>query len=170
MLAVGVLGHSGITFKDDCHASIQCLDYFGKADPHARQYSLTVQSLLKTTTSHVRQREEDLRTQQKQASSQLFGLLPPTASAPRQDTIYRRRQSIVHSFASSAPEHESVVAPAPSDWTIYDADFFSMPWMNENDQGLQGFLQPGTHTFDGASIADIPLFPMYDQQSGGSFL
>jgi hypothetical protein len=68
------------------------------------------------------------------------------------------------------PEQDATVASAPSDWTIYDADFFSMPWMNESDQGLQGFLQPGTHTFDGASIADIPLFPMYDQQSGVGFI
>lgn len=170
VLAVGVLGHSGLTFKDDCQASIRCLDYFGKIDPHARQYSLTVQSLLKTTTAHVRQRERQLRSQQKQASSLLFGLLPPSTSTPQQDVSLRRRQSTVQSFASSIPEQESNVAPTPSDWTIYDADFFSMPWMNENDQGLQGFLQPGTHTFDGASIADIPLFPMYDQQSGGGFL
>ncbi|KAL1654525.1 hypothetical protein SLS61_002713 [Didymella pomorum] len=170
VLAVGVLGHSGMTFRDDCQASIQCLDYFGKVDPHARQYSLTVQSLLKTTSAHIRQREEQLRLQQKQASSQLFGLIPSTASTPRQDIIHRRRHSTVQSLTSSMPEQENVMAPAPSDWTIYDADFFSMPWMNENDQGLQGFLQPGTHTFDGASIADIPLFPMYDQQSGASFL
>lgn len=170
VLAVGVLGRSGLTFRDDCQAAIECLDYFGKVDPHARQYSLTVQSLLKTTTAHVRQREQHLRTQQKHASSQLFGLLPSATSTPRQDVIHRRRQSTVRSFASSVPEQEHTVTPTPSDWTIYDADFFSMPWMNENDQGLQGFLQPGTQTFDGASIADIPLFPIYDQQSGGSFL
>lgn len=161
-----------MAFKDDCQSSIRCLDYFGKVDPHARQYSLTVQSLLKTTTAHVRQREERLRLQQKEASSQLFGLLPATTTTPRQDIIHRRRQSTVQSFTSSAsiPEQENAIASASSDWTIYDADFFSMPWMNENDQGLQGFLQPGTHTFNGASIADIPLFPMYDQQSGASFL
>lgn len=159
-----------MNFKGDSHASIRCLDYFGKVDPHARQYSLTVQSLLKTTTAHVRQREEHLRLQQKQASSQLFGLLHSSNSTPRQEGVPRRRHSTVQSFTSSVPEQESAIVPAPSDWTIYDADFFSMPWMNENDQGLQGFLQPGTHTFDGASIADIPLFPMYDQQSGGSFL
>jgi hypothetical protein len=146
------------------------LDYFGKVDPHARQYSITVQSLLKTTTSHVRQREQHLRSQQKQASSQLFGLLPAATNTPRQDVVHRRRHSTVQPFTSSVSEHDSTVTSAPSDWTIYDADFFSMPWMNENDQGLQGFLQPGTHTFDGASIADIPLFPMYDQQSGGSFI
>ncbi|KAH6614884.1 hypothetical protein C7974DRAFT_55611 [Boeremia exigua] len=169
VLAVGILGHSGLTFKDDCQASIRCLDYFGKVDPHARQYSLTVQSLLKTTTTHVRQREKHLRSQQKQASSQLFGLLPPTNTTLRQD-VHRRCPTTVQSFTSSVPEVDSVNSVASSDWTIYDADFFSMPWMNENDQGLQGFLQPGTHTFDGASIADIPLFPMYDQQSGGSFL
>lgn len=89
---------------------------------------------------------------------------------PRQGLENGRRYSTVPSFASSVAEQDNNVATAPSDWTIYDADFFSMPWMNENDQGLQDFLQPGTHTFDGASIADIPLFPMYDQQSGGGFL
>jgi len=170
VLAVGILGHSGTTFRDDCQASIRCLDYFGKVDPHARQYSLTVQSLLKTTTSHVKQREMHMRSQQKQASSQLFGLLPSSATTPRQDVVHRRRHSTVRSFSSSVSEQDATVASAPSDWTIYDADFFSMPWMNENDQGLQDFLQPGTHTFDGASIADIPLFPMYDQQSGVGFL
>ncbi|KZM21186.1 DNA binding [Ascochyta rabiei] len=170
VLAVGVLGHSGLTFKDDCHTSIRCLDYFGKVDPHARQYSLTVQSLLQTTTAHIREREQHLRSQQKQASSQLFGLLPPATNTPRSDVVYRRRHSTVQSSASSVLEQDNTVTAAPSDWTIYDADFFSMPWMNENDQGLQGFLQPGTHTFDGGSIADIPLFPMYDQQSGGGFL
>lgn len=171
VLTVGVLGHSGMSFRDDCQASIQCLDYFGKVDPHARQYSLTVQSLLKTTTSHVRQREQHMRLQQKQASSQLFGLLPVAATTPRQDVVNRRRHSTVQSFTSSVSEQNATtMAPAPSDWTIYDADFFSMPWMNENDQGLQGFLQPGAHTLDGASIADIPLFPMYDQQSGVSFI
>lgn len=159
-----------MTFRDDCLVSIRCLDYFGKADPHARQYSLTVQSLLNTTTTHVRQREEHMRSQQKQASSQLFGLLPSTTPIPQHDPVHRRRHSIVQSFTSSVLESDSTAAPAPADWTIYDADFFSMPWMSENDQGLQGFLQPGTHTFDGASIADIPLFPMYDQQSGGDFL
>lgn len=159
-----------MTFLDDCQASIRCLDYFGKLDPHARQYSLTVQSLLKTTTSHVRQREQHLRSQQKQASSQLFGLLPPPNTTPRQDVLHQRRQSNVQSFTSSIQEPDTSVTSAQSDWTIYDADFFSMPWLNENDQGLQGFLQPGTHNFDGASIADIPLFPMYDQQSSGSFL
>jgi hypothetical protein len=48
------------------------------------------------------------------------------------------------------------------DWTIYDADFFALPWPNENDEGLQEFLQPGRQTIDG-SLVDIPLFPMYDQ-------
>src|SRR5690242_18721364 len=159
-----------MTFYDDCQASIRCLDYFGKLDPHARQYSLTVQSLLKTTASHVRQREQHLRSQQKQASSQLFGLLPPANTAPRQDVLHQRRQSNVQPFTSSIQEPVTSVASAQSDWTIYDADFFSMPWLNENDQVLQGFLQPGTHNFDGASIADIPLLPMYDQQSSGSLL
>jgi hypothetical protein len=55
------------------------------------------------------------------------------------------------------------VAEAPFDWSIYDSDFFALPWPIENDQGLQDFLQPATHTVDGASVADIPLFPLFDQ-------
>jgi hypothetical protein len=138
-------------------------------DPHARQYLITVQSLLKTTTTHVKKRELRLRSQQKQASSQLFGLLPSDTTPQPLDLEHGRRQSIAQSFRSSAPaEDTSSSAPAPPDWTIYDADFFALPWLNENDQGLQDFLQPGTHT--GASIADIPLFPMYDQQTGSGFL
>lgn len=111
-----------------------------------------------------------MRSQQKQASSQLFGLLPLTTTTPRADALHRRRHSTIQSYPSSVSEQDGTTTSAPLDWTIYDADFFSMPWMNENDQGLQGFLQPGAHTFDGASIADIPLFPMYDQQGGGGFL
>ena len=42
-----------------------------------------------------------------------------------------------------------------------------MPWIDESDQGLQDFLQPGRHTLDGGSLADIPLFPMYDQTGEG---
>lgn len=48
---------------------------------------------------------------------------------------------------------------------MYDADFFALPWPTEYDSGLQDFLQPSTHTSNGASIADIPLFPIYDQQA-----
>jgi hypothetical protein len=51
---------------------------------------------------------------------------------------------------------------------MYDADFFALPWSSENDQGLQDFLQPGTHNFGGETVADIPLFPIYDQQMGGA--
>lgn len=76
VLAVGILGRSGTAFEDHCRASIACLDYFAEVDPHARQYSLVVQALLKTTTTHVKARELRLRSQRKQASSQLFGLLP----------------------------------------------------------------------------------------------
>jgi hypothetical protein len=138
-------------------------------DPHARQYLITVQSLLKTTTTHVKKRELQLRSQQKQASSQLFGLLPSNTSAPAPDLEPGRRQSIAQSLSSSVPpEDNTSSAPVPHDWTIYDADFFALPWLNENDQGLQDFLQPGTHT--GESIADIPLFPIYDQQTGNGFL
>ncbi|GAB7333063.1 hypothetical protein MBLNU13_g04746t1 [Cladosporium sp. NU13] len=162
VLAVGVLGRSGLSFEGHCKASIRCLDYFATVDPHARQYSFIVQAILKTTTEQVKKREHDLRSQRKQASSQLFGLLPlePTRmdAAPRQI----HNTPVEPSLASVVPEPQSHTTDAPFDWTIYDADFFALPWSNENDEGLQDFLQPGRQTIDG-SLADIPLFPMYDQ-------
>jgi hypothetical protein len=162
VLAVGVLGRSGLSFDEHCKVSIQCLDYFATVDPHARQYSVIVQALLKTTTEHVKKRELDLRSQRKQASSQLFGLLPlePTrvAPTPRQSHAARTESSV----PSVMPEQQPHTTDPPFDWTIYDADFFALPWSNENDEGLQDFLQPGRQTIDG-SLADIPLFPMYDQ-------
>jgi hypothetical protein len=168
VLAVGILGHSGLIFEKDCQASIRCLEYFAMVDPHARQYLVTVQSLLKTTTTHVKKRELKLRSQQKQASSQLFGLLPSDTTTPLLQVEPGRRHSIAEPFSSSIPAEEiPSTTHAPHDWTIYDADFFALPWLNESDQGLQDFLQPGTHT--GASIADIPLFPMYNQQTGSGF-
>ena len=162
MLAVGVLGRSGLSFEGHCKASIRCLDYFATIDPHARQYSVIVQAILKTSTEHVRKRELDLRSQRKQASSQLFGLLPlesPKATSAPQQSHAPPAEPVLDTVV---PEQQSQTTEAPFDWTIYDADFFALPWSNENDEGLQDFLQPGRQTIDG-SLADIPLFPMYDQ-------
>ncbi|KAF1948510.1 hypothetical protein CC80DRAFT_431443 [Byssothecium circinans] len=160
VLAVSILGRSGLTFKKSCEASIRCLDYFGEVDPHARQFSLIVQSLLKTTTSHVEGRERHLRSQCKEASSQLFGMLPSESNSQPQEQHNHHPQSVT--FPSSGQTGTSAMVSV--DWTIYDADFFALPWPpNELDQGLQDFLQPGTHNLD--SVADIPLFPIYDQQS-----
>ena len=138
-------------------------------DPHARQYSLITQSLLKTTKAHFRKRELHLRSQQKQASAQLFGLLPSHPEPLNDHSETGRAESAIEERASSVLQQSDASAATLSDWTIYDADFFAMPWSNDNDQGLQGFLQPGTHTMDGESVADIPLFPMYDQQMGGGY-
>jgi len=167
VLAVGILGRSGLVFEESCEASIRCLDYYGTADLHARQYLVIVQSLLKITTAHVKNREISLRLQRKQASSELFGLLPSLSTAQSRD----QSNDATHAQQASAPTeshaaaHVAASSAAPFDWTIYDADFFALPWPNENDQGLQDFLQPGTHNLDGATVADIPLFPMYDQQT-----
>ncbi|KAF2644007.1 hypothetical protein P280DRAFT_223030 [Massarina eburnea CBS 473.64] len=161
VLAVSILGRSGSTFERSCKASIRCLDFFGEVDPHARQYSLIVQSLLKTTTAHVKKREQQLRSQCKQASSQLFGMLSAESNPQASEQPNRQHQPIISPSSGQA----NASAMVPVDWTIYDADFFALPWPpNEYDQGLQDFLQPGTHNLDGASIADIPLFPIYDQQ------
>lgn len=177
VLAVGILGRSGTAFEDHCRASITCLDYFAEVDPHARQYSLVVQALLKTTTTHIKARELRLRSQRKQASSQLFGLLPLDHETPEtqqsqleQDApdALDRRSSTTGALEHSNGQDASTETAIP-DWTIYDADFFGLPWLNESDQGLQDFLQPGRHTLDGENLADIPLFPMYDQM-GENFM
>ena len=168
VLAVGVLGDSGLTLEGSCRDSVRCLDYFGAVDPHARQYSIIVQSLIKVTTTHVKKREMQLRLQRKQASSELFGLLPSTTTittvrSPPSRPDGRARLTTEPPVSQDAGPI-TVSAPESFDWNIYDADFFALPWPIENDQGLQDFLQPGTHNLDGASVADIPLFPIYDQQ------
>jgi hypothetical protein len=168
VLAVGILGRSGLIFQDSCEASIRCLDYFGKSDPHARQYSIIIQSLLKITTAHVNKRNLDQRLQRKQASSELFGLLPSLSDTRQRDRFQDVSHTQLLSEATEPRNSAPEAASEPVDWTIYDADFFALPWPNENDQGLQDFLQPGTH-LDGATIADIPLFPIYDQRMGGGF-
>ncbi|KAF2853746.1 hypothetical protein T440DRAFT_389770 [Plenodomus tracheiphilus IPT5] len=166
VLAVGGLGESGLTLQINCAEAIRCLDYFGDVDPHARQYSLIAHSLTNVITSHVKNREQQLRLQRKQASSELFGILPsiPSVRTPAPGQGQSRPQA--EPFESIPAGQIPATSTDPFDWTIYDADFFALPWSNENDQGLQDFLQPGTHTLDGASIADIPLFPIYDQQAG----
>ncbi|KAI4644463.1 hypothetical protein J4E93_006366 [Alternaria ventricosa] len=169
VLAVGILGDSGLMLVDSCKDAITCMDYFGQVDPHARQYSQVAQSLLKITTAHAKKRELHLRRKRKQASSELFGLLPGerTNIPPQVDECDAQ---LGHgSLVSRDSVQRNVSSAAPLDWTIYDADFFAMPWPSENDQGLQDFLQPGTHNLDGVSVADIPLFPIHDQQMGGDF-
>lgn len=49
-------------------------------DPHARQYSLIADSLLKTATKHAEKRAQQERLLRTQMSSQLFGLLPSTSA------------------------------------------------------------------------------------------
>ncbi|SMQ53578.1 unnamed protein product [Zymoseptoria tritici ST99CH_3D7] len=170
VLAVGVLGRSGLAYEESCKASIQCIEYFAEVDPHARQYVLIVQSLIQTTTKHVKERESRLRSERKQASSQLFGILPSDAlgSQPVPEPVSMAPNDAM-SAASMPPQQDMLnMNPVPEDWTMYDADFFALPWLNESDVGLQDFLQPGRQNLDGSSLADIPLFPMYDQM-GGSF-
>jgi hypothetical protein len=122
-----------------------------------------VQSLLSITTSHAKEQEVARRLERQQATSELFGLLPSVSntgsrsSTPSSTRISRPTESTLAQLAAPS-------MPAPFDWTIYDADFFALPWSSENDQGLQDFLQPGTHNFGGEAVADIPLFPIYDQQ------
>ncbi|RYN27883.1 hypothetical protein AA0112_g7776 [Alternaria arborescens] len=169
VLAVGVLGDSGLMLVDSCKDAIICMDHFGQVDPHARQYSQVAQSLLKITTAHAKKRELHLRRKRKQASSELFGLLPSEPTGPQPQTEECEAQLGPGSLVSRDSIQRHVSSAAPLDWTIYDADFFAMPWPSENDQGLQDFLQPGTHNLDGVSVADIPLFPIHDQQTGSDF-
>jgi len=110
------------------------------------------------------------RLQRKQASSELFGLLPSLSNPVARDSPRppSHGQNTPGPIMSQNPEQDAAPVPAQYDWTMYDADFFALPWSSENDQGLQDFLQPGTHNFGGETVADIPLFPIYDQQMGGA--
>ncbi|KAJ4353475.1 uncharacterized protein N0V89_005205 [Didymosphaeria variabile] len=169
VLAVGTLGNSGSMFVENCESSIRCLEYFSSIDPHAGQYSRIVQSLLKLTATHVKKREMQLRMQRKQASSELFGLLASGTSPPSEDSTIDRFRHVAEPATSYSTEAPATTTAA-LDWTMYDADFFALPWPTEYDPGLQDFLQPGTHNSDGASVADIPLFPIYDRQADQGFL
>ena len=118
--------------------------------------------------SHVKKREKQLQLQRKQASSELFGLLASDAG-PTNDRQSGSSIPISSEPVSAYGLETSTGATAPLDWTMYDADFFALPWPTEYDPGLQDFLQAGTHKSDGASIADIPLFPIYNQQTNQGF-
>ncbi|KAF1965806.1 hypothetical protein BU23DRAFT_488280 [Bimuria novae-zelandiae CBS 107.79] len=168
VLAVGTMGRSGSIFVETCESAIHCLEFFSGTDPHARQYSVIVRSLLEHMSARVKKRERQLRLQRKQTSAELFGLLAssarPTTDNPS-DCRFQASSEPVSSYATAA----SATSTAPLDWTMYDADFFALPWPTEYDPCLQDFLQPGTHNSDGASIADIPLFPMFEQQTNHGF-
>jgi hypothetical protein len=127
VLVVGILGDSGLALTENCNDAIECLSFFGDVDLHARQYSQIAQSLLKITIAHAKQRELHLRQKRKQASSELFGLLP---SEPPSLTTQLDEPRPGSFFARNAAE-PSITTSAPLDWTIYDADFFALPWPNE---------------------------------------
>ena len=159
VLAVGVLGREGLGLEEHCRASIACLEYFARLDPLARQYSVTVRSILQTTTEHVQRRADRLRSRRKQASSHLFGMISNENDAAGLGSMRQRDEALEVDCGNA--DSRGHVAPSvdPDEWNIYDADFYALPWINENDQALLGFLQPGRQTLDG-SLADIPLFPL----------
>lgn len=149
------MGQGSPSFEQPCRNSIACLDFFAPVDPHARQYSLIAQNLLSVALAHLERREVQSRSLRKQASSQLFGLLSP------ETTESRAAQSSSRLPASARPPYLPTAPTPVSDSTMYDGDFFNMPWPHENDAGLQDFLQPVRQGSEGA-LVDIPLFPMDD--------
>ena len=56
--------------------SINCLEHFASVDPHARQYVLISQTLLETTKKHAQDRRITQKRLRREATSNLFGLLP----------------------------------------------------------------------------------------------
>ena len=163
MLAVSILGRFGLSLEEPCRQSLRCLDYFD--DPHARQHSLTVQTLLKKITEHVKGREVRFQRQRKQASSQLFGLLSSTPASTATSADIPNSTEDFHS-----QEHESLAKVIMeqgrmAESSMYSTDVFAAPWFCQNvDEALQDFLQPVRQGLNG-SFADIPLFPMNDQTS-----
>jgi hypothetical protein len=80
VLGVGLLGGFGRIIEKHCHACISALEYFAQTDAHAVQYSLIAKSLLSTALQYLERREMQERQQRTESSSQLFGLIPRSAS------------------------------------------------------------------------------------------
>ena len=157
VLNVSLLGRFELSSGEHCRASVACMEHFSVRDAHAQQYLGIVQALHKAITTHTEQRTSRLQTERRLASSQLFGLL---TNEPRTESSERSQNA--ESTMPERPEaqNEDELIDVVDGWSIYDANFFSVPWLNQKlDESLKGYLQPGR--LDG-SLADIPLFPMND--------
>jgi hypothetical protein len=138
---------------NSCKDATVCLDFFGEVDPHARQYSQIAQGLLKITTSHAKRREFRLRQKRKDASLELFGLLRPSETSPQDPRLSDLRPQPPPGSLFSHPTNEAdMTSSAPLDWTIYDADFFALPWPNENGNETPMYEQLVRHTLTSYTI------------------
>lgn len=164
MLAASILGRSGPSSEDPCRISITCLDYFASADPHARQYELISQTLLEATSKHAQERQVTQKRRRREATSQLFGLLPAENVSANSDSIV---SPVTQPQQPAASQPNTGGSGMDTNWSIYDADFFTNSLFQQTvDPGLQDFLQPARLGGDG-SLADIPLFPMNEDWSFG---
>ncbi|KAG8631166.1 hypothetical protein KVT40_000306 [Elsinoe batatas] len=142
-LGLGMLGRHGLVLEEPAETSIQCLRHFGKVDPHARQYSSIVETLVDVTGSYIRKREPDFRQKLKQASSELFGLTFTTQTAS--PAVADSREPTV--VADTAFELDQSATALPNQQTI-PMNPLSFPWSAEDDQTLQDFLRPTGPNFD----------------------
>ncbi|KAK4445075.1 filamentous growth regulator 27 [Podospora aff. communis PSN243] len=78
VLGLGLLGGFGRIIEKSCRGAISALEYFGKTDGHAKQYSLIAKSLLATSLEYLEKKEMQERSRRTESSSQLFGLVPQT--------------------------------------------------------------------------------------------
>ncbi|KAF4551211.1 Fungal specific transcription factor domain-containing protein 51 [Elsinoe fawcettii] len=158
VLGLGILGRYGHALTKQAQTAVQCLEYFGTADPHARQYASIVQVLVETSDEWIRRREPHFRDKLKQASSELFGLTSSVGDSPR-----IRRQEL----SSPAPTRNTTNVALPANMTSFQVDTalnpLSFPWSAEDDQSLQEFLRPTGPNY-GFAMEDS-FFPIDDSTS-----
>jgi hypothetical protein len=102
VLGLGLLGGFGRIIEKSCRASISALEYFGKTDGHAMQYSLIARSLLATSLEYLEKKEIQEKSRRTESSSQLFGLVPQTQHLA--DASFGHRSSLGSSGASPLAE------------------------------------------------------------------
>jgi len=102
VLGLGLLGGFGRIIEKSCRASISALEYFGKTDGHAMQYSLIAKSLLTTSLEYLEKKEIQERSRRTESSSQLFGLVPQTPHPG--DSPFGHRSSLHSPDANSVAE------------------------------------------------------------------
>ncbi|PNS19198.1 hypothetical protein CAC42_2375 [Sphaceloma murrayae] len=154
VLALSMLGRHGLALQERSRAAVACLQYFGKSDPHARQYATIVSALLDVAISYNNSREPQFRARLKQASSELFGL--STSTPPTRATSIEQGDTRPLDDRISTAEPAPSIRPAP-----VTTNPFTFPWTADDDMSLQEFLRPTGPHLGGFAVEDS-FFPIDD--------
>ncbi|KAK0611013.1 hypothetical protein B0T14DRAFT_540253 [Immersiella caudata] len=165
VLGLGLLGGFGRIIEKSCRGAISALEYFGKTDGHAKQYSLIAKSLLATALGYLEKREIQERLRRTESSSQLFGLVPQTRHLP--DSPFGH-PATSHSPGGSSPapgpgaKSDEKLQPARAVRTSSQPALFSFDFESSFLGLTESF--PGAPDF---SIMDASLDLGADQALGG---